>query len=202
MQQVNLYTQELKPQKVILPLSHMALGLSALLVLLVVVFFVFRAKVVALEARVPAKQQTIEQLQQQVSMKEGMLSGMQQDESLVSNNEALKKQVSARRQLMSMLDSVVTADGYPFSSLMTGLARQRVDHLWLTRIQFANGGATVGLQGKALQADAVPHYLQMLRGETLLLGRSFDLFQLSTDEEQDEILHFTLSSSLLNKEVE
>ena len=127
-------------------------------------------------------------MQEQVSVKEGMLSGMQKDESLIAHNQTLNKQVAARTQLMSMLDTVVTANSYPFSNLMTGLARQRVDQLWLTRIQFANGGETVGLEGKALQADAVPHYIQMLRGEALLLGRSFDLFQLSTDEDKEEIL--------------
>lgn len=198
MQQINLYTQELRPQHVVLPLSQMAAGLSVLVVVLLVTLFVYRAQVEALEAQIPAKQQGVEQLQQRVSTKEEQLRGMQKDESLITLNHKLAQQVEARKQLLTRLGSVVTANRYPFSNLLVGLARQRVDQLWLTHIQFANGGATVGLQGKALQADAVPHYLQMLRGESLLLGRSFDLFQLTTDEDQDEILHFTLSSSLLS----
>lgn len=200
MQQINLYTQELKPKHIVLPLSQMVAGLSLLLLVLLITLFFYRAQVVALEARIPAKQQAVEQIQQQVSIKEGQLKGMQKDESLITLNHKLSQQVEARKQLLTRLGSVVTANRYPFSNLLVGLARQRVEHLWLTQIQFANGGSTVGLQGKALQADAVPHYLQMLRGEALLLGRSFDLFQLSTDEDQDEILHFTLSSSLLSVE--
>lgn len=197
MQQINLYTQELRPQHVVLPLTQMVAGLSALIVVLLVISFIYRIQVVALEVQVPAKQQGIDQLQQRVSTKEAQLQGMQKDESLITLNHKLAQQVEARKQLLTRLGSVVTANRYPFSNLLIGLARQRVDQLWLTHIQFANGGETVGLQGKTLQAEAVPHYLQMLRGEALLLGRSFDLFQLNTDEEQDKILHFTLSSSLL-----
>lgn len=198
MQQINLYTQELKPKHIVLPLSQMTAGLLLLVAVLSITFFFYRAQVVALEAQIPAKQQGVEQTQQRVSTKEDQLRGMQKDESLITLNHKLTQQVEARKQLLARLGSVVTANRYPFSNLLTGLARQRVDQLWLTQIQFANGGETVGLQGKALQADAVPHYLQMLRAEELLLGRSFDLFQLSTDEDQDDILHFTLSSSLLS----
>jgi len=198
MQQINLYTQELKPKHIVLPLSQMAAGLLLLIAVLLTSLFFYRAQVVALEAQIPAKRQGVEEIQQRVSTKEGQLRGMQKDESLVTLNHKLTQQVEARKQLLARLGSVVTANRYPFSNLLVGLARQRLDQLWLTQIQFANGGETVGLQGKALQADAVPHYLQMLRAEELLLGRSFDLFQLSTDEDQDDILHFTLSSSLLS----
>ncbi len=198
MQQINLYTQELKPKHIVLPLSQMATGLSLLIVVLLIFLFFYRAQVVALEAQVPAKQQGVEQIQQRVMTKEEQLRGMQKDESLITLNHKLSQQVEARKQLLARLGSVVTANRYPFSNLLIGLARQRVETLWLTHIQFANGGETVGLQGKAIKADAVPHYLQMLRGEALLLGRSFDLFQLTIDEDQEKILHFTLSSSLLN----
>ncbi|WP_250656573.1 PilN domain-containing protein [Alkalimarinus coralli] len=201
MQQINLYTHELKPTKVILPLSQMVAGLSVLLVVLVAIQLLYRAEVVDIEEQLLPKQQRLDLAQQQVSEQEAQLKGMQKDESLVTLNHKLNQQTVARKQLLTMLDSVVTANRYPFSNLLTGLARQRVDQLWLTQIQFANGGATVGLKGKALKAEAVPHYLQMLRGEALLLGRSFNLFQLSTDEEKDEILHFTLSSSLLSEGV-
>ncbi|MFD2231980.1 hypothetical protein [Alkalimarinus sediminis] len=198
MQQINLYTQELKPEHVVLPLSQMVAGLSLLVVILLVALFIYRAQVEDIEAQLSPKQLTVEQLQQRVSTKEQQLGGMKKDESLITLNQKLAQQVEARKQLLTRLGAVVTANRYPFSNLLTGLARQRVDQLWLTNIKFANGGEMVGLQGKTLQADAVPHYLQMLRGETLLLGRSFDLFQLAKDEDQDEILHFTLSSSMLS----
>ncbi|UZE95789.1 PilN domain-containing protein [Alkalimarinus alittae] len=199
MQQINLYTQELKPKQVVLPLSQMVAGLSVLLAILIIIFFFYRAELSELEAQVPAKKSSFEQLQRQVLTKEETLKGMQKDESLITLNHKLNQQVMARKELLSKLGSVVTANPYPFSDLLTGLARQRVDQLWLTRIRFDNGGRTVGLQGKTLQADAVPHYIQMLRGEPLLLGRSFDLFQLMTDDDQTKMLHFTLSSSFFSE---
>lgn len=199
MQQINLYTQELRPKKVVLPLSHMVAVVAGVLVLSIVVLFLYRAQVIDMESQLPAKKSSFELLQQQVALKESQLQSMQKDESLITLNHKLNQQVQARKQLLTMLGSVVRSNKYPFSDLLTGLARQRVDQLWLTRIRFANGGETVGLNGKTQLAEAVPRYLQMLRGENLLLGRSFDLFQLATDNDQDGVLHFTLSSTLLTE---
>jgi len=145
MQQINLYTQELKPKHIVLPLSQMAAGLLLLIAVLLTSLFFYRAQVVALEAQIPAKRQGVEEIQQRVSTKEGQLRGMQKDESLVTLNHKLTQQVEARKQLLARLGSVVTANRYPFSNLLVGLARQRLDQLWLTQIQFANGGETVGL---------------------------------------------------------
>lgn len=198
MQQINLYTQDLRPKKTVLPLSQIVAITAVLLVILVASTVYYRGQVTALEAKIVPGQQQVDQLQQQVANIEVKLQATQQDASLVEHNALLNKRVIARKQLISMLDSVVMANRYPFSNLLTGLAQHRVDRLWLTRIQFSEGGRSVGLRGKTLQAEAVPHYLQMLRGESLFLGRTFNLFQLTSDEENDAILHFTLSSTLMN----
>jgi hypothetical protein len=198
MQQINLYTQDLRPKKLILPLAHIVAVVAAILFIQIIFTVYYQSQVVAVEAKLPTKQAGVDQLQQQTAEMEAKLNAMRKDASLVALNKRLTKRLTARKQLISMLDSLSVANQFPFSSLMVGLARHQVDLLWLTQIQFADGGQKVGLKGKTLQAESVPHYLQMLRDETLFLGRTFDLFQLTSDEDREKLLHFTLSSSLMS----
>ena len=198
MQQVNLYTQDLRPKKVILPLAHIVAVVASILFIQIAFTVYYQSQVVAVETKLSPIQARVDQLQQQTVEMEAKLNAMRKDSSLVALNKRLTKRLTARKQLISMLDSLSVANQFPFSNLMTGLARHQVDFLWLTHIQFANGGHKVGLKGKTLQAESVPHYLQMLRDENLFLGRTFDLFQLASDEDHEKLLHFTLSSSLMN----
>ncbi len=198
MQQINLYTQDLKPQKVVLPLEQIVAVLVVIILMQIAYTFYYSSQVAALEAEVAPKQQRVDDLEQASATMETELKAKQRDVKLVSLNIKLNRQVGARKQLLSMLDSLAVANQYPFSSLMLGLARHRIDSLFLTQFEFANSGVTVGLKGRTMQASAVPEYLQMLREEELFLGRSFDLFELSNDESNDKLLHFTLSSSLIS----
>ena len=198
MQQVNLYTQELRPKNVILPLAHIVTVVAVILFIQIVFTTYYQSGVVAIEDKLPSKQESVDESQQQTVEMEAKLNAMQKDPSLVALNQRLTKRLTARKQLISMLDSLSVGNQFPFSNLMTGLARHQVEFLWLTQIQFADGGHKVGLKGKTLKAESVPHYLQMLRDETLFLGRAFDLFQLTSDEKHEKLLHFTLSSSLMN----
>jgi hypothetical protein len=198
MQQINLYTQDLRPKHIILPLAHIVVVVAVVLLIQIVFTVYYQSEVAAIEARLPSKQTNVDQLQRQTVEMEVKLSTMRKDPSLLALNKKLTERLVSRKQLISMLDSLSVANQYPFSNLMVGLARHRVDALWLTQIQFANGGQKLGLKGKTLQAESVPHYVQMLRGETLFLGRAFDLFQLTSDENIEKLLHFTLSSSFMN----
>ena len=197
MQQVNLYTQALRPQHVVLPLSHIVAVVAVVLFIQIAFTAYYQSGVVAVEAKLPQAQANVDQQQQQTVEMEAKLNAMQKDPSLVALNNRLTKRLTARKQLISMLDSLAVGNQFPFSNLMTGLASHQVDFLWLTQIQFANGGHKVGLKGKTLKAESVPHYLQMLRDEALFVGRAFDLFELTSDEEHEKLLHFTLSSSLM-----
>lgn len=198
MQQVNLYTQDLRPKKIILPLAHIVAVVASILFIQIAFTLYYQSQVVAVEAKLSSTQASVDQLQQQTVEMEAKLNAMRKDQSLVALNKRLTKRLTARKQLISMLDSLSVANQLPFSNLMTGLARHQIDSLWLTQIQFADGGHKVGLKGTTLKAESVPRYLQMLRDENLFLGRTFDLFQLESDEDHEKLLHFTLSSSLMS----
>lgn len=199
MQQVNLYTDALKPQKVVLSLAHM---------LVVVVLFLFLIgglsiiKRMALEdAMVSAEKKALQasDIEQNVVQLRAQVARTIRDELLVATNEKLTKQLKQRERLVALLGTSVAQGNTGFSVLLVALGKQRIDSLWLTRMYFAKGGAQVGLEGGAANADSVPEYLKKLRQEPQFLGRNFDLFEL---KQEDGLMAFSLGSGDIPVEID
>jgi hypothetical protein len=60
-----------------------------------------------------------------------------------------------------------------FSDYFRAFARQSIDGLWLTELNIASGGASIGVQGNTLNAELVPQYMQRLAQEPVMKGATF-----------------------------
>lgn len=76
-----------------------------------------------------------------------------------------------------------------FSSQFIGLARQRVNGLWLTHIELS--GQQIALQGVTLAEELIPRYLKELGGEPVFKGTAFEQAQLERAADGGQ-LHFEL----------
>jgi len=196
MQQVNLYTDAFKPQKITLPLEHIVL-LTALSILIVIAAtFWVNASLAQDEQRVHKEQQRIEKMSNQLMKLEEKAKLLRQDDSLVAANKRLSAKLEARRQMINVLDSVVVKDDEGFSNLLLSLARQKTDGLWLTGIHVGASGQDMTIEGTTLNAKAVPAYLQNLRNESGFIGRTFTLFNLDADPKKPSRLDFSLRSQV------
>ena len=65
------------------------------------------------------------------------------------------------------------AGGAGFSAHLEGLARQRVEGLWLTGLRLGAGGREVVIRGSALDAALVPLLVQRLGAEPAFAGMRF-----------------------------
>lgn len=100
--------------------------------------------------------------------------------------------VDGRRWLAEQL-AISGAERVSFAAVLAGLGRQRPEPLWLTHIRIGDDGASLGLSGRVLEADAVPLYLQALAAEEGLKGREFSHFRIARGEAA-EPLHFDLAT--------
>ncbi|KZZ18317.1 hypothetical protein A3752_17065, partial [Oleiphilus sp. HI0081] len=119
---------------------------------------------------------------------------MRKDESLVAANQRLHAKAEARQRMIEMLDTVVVKDDEGFSNILLSLARQNLDKLWLNSIIIGSSGKEMHIEGITLNGDLVPEYLQKLRQEDSLLGRTFTLFELEKHEGKRHWLNFSLRS--------
>jgi len=194
MQQVNLYTDDFRPKKIVLPLAHIVLIPIGVIVILAALSYWLNIDLAEGEAKVANKTAQADEMKQRLVLLEEKVKRLKRDDSLVSANKRLQAKLDARQQMIEILDSVVVKDNDGFSNLLTSLARQKADGLWLKHINIGASGHSMTLEGRTLNADSVPGYLQNLRREPGFIGRSFTLFSLQHDPENSKGLDFSLRS--------
>ncbi len=107
---------------------------------------------------------------------------------------ALREHRDARLALLRDLGQREPGSGARFSSLLTGLARQDLDGVWLERIELADAGASIALVGRTLRAEDVPTFLRRLRNEPVFAGRKFRTFQLERGTDPGAGLQFRVAT--------
>lgn len=194
MQQVNLFTDAFKPQKVKLPLEQIIAIPFIVLILLLGLSF-------GLTAYLDKQNQELSQLRDQNTLMKERLKllkdkadKLRQDDGLIAANQRLTKTLHARRNMISTLDRVVVKEAEGFSHSLIALARQREEGLWLTSILLGGTNNQMVLEGITTKAELVPTYLQKLRQEPSFLGRNFSLFELNESESRNAWLGFTLKA--------
>lgn len=193
-QQVNLYTEEFRPRHTVLPLAHiLGLGLVLSLLLSAATYWLSdSAQNKELEALTRlAKAEALQADVEALAAKVGLLK---QDDSLVRNNQKLRDQIRAREQMVVGLGTVAMRDSNGFSPYLIGLARQKVEKLWLQRIQLTDAGNSLLLEGSARKAEQVPAYLQKLNAEEVFSGYTFSVFDLELKEKHGSDIGFVLKS--------
>lgn len=86
-----------------------------------------------------------------------------------------------------------------FSGYFDALARETVAGLWLTKFSFKDNGNTIAIEGKSLTPEAVPKLITKLSEEPVFQGKTFEVFQLSLNEETKQI-DFTLETKVHKKQ--
>jgi len=194
MQQVNLYTDAFRPQKVVLSLEQILLIVVCSIVIVVIATLFLNASLAKSEQRIQQEQMRVDKLTSQVAILEEKAKLLRQDDSLMAANQRLSAKLTARRQMIDVLDSVVVKDDEGFSNILLSLARQKTEGLWLTSIYVGASGKNMTIEGTTLNANAVPAYLQNLRKEDGFIGRTFTLFNLDADPDKPSRLDFSLRS--------
>lgn len=197
MQQVNLYTEALRPKKVMLSLTHMLAITLVLLLLITGLTFYKRQAVIDVVELAEKKALQANEIEQDVEVLREKVARTIRDELLVATNKKLSKQLEQRERLVELLGNSVARGNDGFSVLLVALGQQTIDSLWLTRMYFGQGGRDIGLEGLSSSADSVPVYLKKLRDEPQFVGRSFDLFEL---KEKDGYLAFYLGAGVVPEE--
>ena len=98
--------------------------------------------------------------------------------ALRTRSKALEEQVERaealtglQQELSVQLKSGEFGNREGYAEILTALARQRLEGVWLTRVEVAGIGGDFTIEGRALRAGLVPGYIRMLRNEEALRGR-------------------------------
>ena len=188
-QQVNLLAPMYRKQRALFS-ARVSIGICLLVsVALTLIYFitVWRASVVANEYnRLVATRDTATR---RVNELAAQLQGKTGDPAAEEEIEALTTERDRKSQALAALALREADSNTGFSPQFIGLARQRINGLWLTKIEVS--GNQLSLQGVALSEELVPRYLRRLGAETVFAGTAFQEARLERVNEGNE-LHFEL----------
>ncbi len=194
LQQVNLYQDSLRKQK----LRYSATLLLQLSLLVIVVFSAY-----AFYSYYQLQQQQIllaqSQQQQQKVMADlqkiqAELALRKKDAQLAQRLADKTQELANKQKVLGILSRDEFGNTRGFIGQFTGLARQRIDGLWLTRIRIGGGGTDIALFGTTYRAALLPKYLQRLSSEQAFAGTQFESMLLARQEKHDNWLDFSLQN--------
>ena len=194
MQQVNLYQNELRTQK----LNYSALMLTQISVILLIVFAIFTG---FRYFQLQQHQLSLIENQQKQKIAMADLQKIQAELSLRKKDTSLAKliadktrELANKQKVYGILSRDEFGNTKGFVEHVSGLARQRIEGLWLTQIRIASGGTDVTLQGTTSKSALLPKYLQRLSVEKAFSGTEFKSLLMARQEKKTQWLNFSLQN--------
>ncbi|MDX1706312.1 PilN domain-containing protein [Pseudidiomarina sp.] len=187
----NLYLAELQPSRERLTLNLLAAVCGGLILLLVVLALSGNYLVAQQEAQARQASRQMNELQQQLENRTQQLAVALKDPALENKISRLEQQVAQQQRLLQQMLQLISLTESSFASLMRDVARVDNEELWLQRIIIDNGQLT--LQGRTLEAGALPSWLASFAAYDTLRGRQFAVFELR--DEAAGALEFTVGSA-------
>jgi len=184
MQQINLYQAQFKPKKIILPPSQMLVILLLVIVTLSVMSLFSAKRNVVLEKIIADQKQHTTQ----------MIEESTESPLLVAELEKLHFQQFDKQRLLDYLTHQDFGNQQGFSATLRHLSQQQINNVWLTKFSLTRGGQTITLQGKALQSNQIPLYIDSLAKPEHFKGKQFSVFELQQPKDDSEAYTFKLNT--------
>lgn len=190
-QQVNLYTREFRRHEQPLSSRTLLWSLAICLLLLGVwestkIWSLLKAQDAVTELHASEEQLSARLTELRAMRPTGNRSALEREVA------ALRNDLQRRQELQSLIAQQNLGNTRGFSALMTGLARQAQEDIWLTQIRFLEGGRYLELAGWTRKAERVPFYLQQLRHEEAFSNVRFGVLGIRGREEGQAYLRFSL----------
>lgn len=191
MQQINLYTPELRPQRDWLNAQIAGSITLAFIVLMLAMQLTNGWQANSLENRAQQQQQTLAELQARVD-KLQPANVAATDQVLEKTIADLEKAIAVRQKVGRIISGQNMGNSRGFHASLQALARESRADLALERFTLSRGGNYVEMRGKARTAEAVPLYLQRLKGAQVFGQTRFGLLSVSSEQSQGGTLDFAL----------
>ena len=194
MQQINLYQEQFHEIKVSLPAKRLAIvicGLLTVMTLSSVVLSWVNSSNATTEQRL---EQEVEVLRRENKNAQTRLESQDIDPILARSVSVAMKQLHARQRIMDWVNASQSDGAAPFSSLLEGLGRQRVEGLWLSQIEILSSGIDLDLRGSTVDPQLLPRFIARLRDEPIYIGREFRRVAMHEEDDNSNIINFRITT--------
>lgn len=190
-QLANLYLAELQPSRERLTLNLLA-GVSGGLIILILITMVVGSYLTAQQQdQVQQVSRQVSDLEEQVESRQQQLNEALKDTSLQNEISELEDRIARQQRLLQQMLQLIAMTESSFARLLRDIAQVDNEQIWLQRIIIENGQLT--LQGRTIEASALPTWLASFTAHGTLQGRQFAVFELR--DEAEGALDFTVGSA-------
>lgn len=177
-QQVNFFNPAFVPRRQHFSLTTMAQGLGLLLLgsALMYGYAYYQVGQLTAQAKEGARRLNDEQLR--VARFAEEFSAQGSDQLLQAEIQKLETQVNEQAELVAVMQSAALGNSAGYSEYMRAFSRQVVRGLWLTGFTLSGDGTQVSLSGGVVNPDLLPEYIQRLRREAVMQGKTFSALQM------------------------
>jgi hypothetical protein len=192
-QQINLYNPAFRKQQTHFSLMTILQTLAVVLAgsLLMYAYAVHQVSELEYQSAQGAKRLNVEQTA--LAGYSAGFSPQQANELLKNELLQLEKKALEASQLLELLSSGAVGNAAGYSEYMRAFSRQIVPGLWLTN--FKVSGTQLSLNGAVVAPELVPAYLQKLKNEAAMQGKSFSDLQMKSGKDA-KFTEFTLYSTV------
>ncbi|MFP3873017.1 MAG: hypothetical protein ACLFQT_02330 [Thiohalophilus sp.] len=201
-QQINLYQDVFREQRVPVSARQVSLLLLVLIGVLGLVSAGLYWQQQGLQGQLVTREQQKAELDARLVAMREQFESRQGDESLQQSVDALNKELASKQRILQALSGQRFGNSDGFVGQLTGLARQRIEGLWLTELVIRRGGTRLDMQGRSLKPEYVPNYLQKLSAESIFAGTEFENLAIHRNADHPGQLDFQLQSKTARGEGE
>jgi cell division protein FtsL len=184
MQQINLYNAAFEKNRELLSLPGVAMiwAIALAVTAAAAVFSELRADAAARQAEQESRARAA--IQADMSRLAAQAAARSEDPALAGELKRLQVQLDSRHLVIETLSRGVIGNTEGFSEYLRAFARQSFEGLWLTGLSVSGAGQEVVLQGRALQPELVPGYVQRLNRERIMKGHAFEDLRMNRPESE------------------
>jgi cell division protein FtsB len=172
-QQVNLLAPIFRKQRTLFSARISLAACAAVVLVLGVVYAVLAWRGAWLAGEQARLERARDAATQQLAELSAPYQGRGKNEALDAELVALTNERDRKAQAASALSRSELVNTRGFSPQFLGLARQRLNGLWLTRVEVSGAGSQMALDGVTLSEELLPRYLKKLGTEEVFAGAEF-----------------------------
>lgn len=176
--QINLFNPALLPPRPVLPASQVVVGWAVVLLAGLGIYAWQSTQAVQLQGAERAAAGRVQALQADIVQLGIQGSGRKPSAALVARVAQRQTLLGARLGTMQKLAGGALGDTAGHARFLRAFARQSVDGLWLTGITVDGPGTAISVQGRTVDPELVPDFLNRLAREPVLSGHGFDHLQM------------------------
>jgi hypothetical protein len=179
-QQINLFNPIFLKQKKYFSAVAMVQALGILVAGCALMAVYAQGQVNSLSSESVSSKAQLQAAQSQLTQVMAQYGPKPKSQSLELQIQKTEAEVNSIKKVFDILQrgDIGNTDGY--SSYFRAFARQSMNGVWLTGLNLSGAGNEIGLQGRAVTPELLPTYINGLKTEEIMRGKSFGTLEMKS----------------------